>query len=60
MATQNTLTITLTNASSVTLTLPTADGPDARIAAQNIAKNGVWDDVGNFYPGTAILKIAVS
>ena len=63
----STLTITVVSSTSnstpqtVTLTLPTQDWPDAKTSIQNISKNGgFFDDLGNFYPASAILKVVIS
>ena len=63
----STLTISVISSTSnatpqtVTMTLPTADWPDAKTAVQNIPRNGgFFGDDGNYYPSSAILKIAIS
>jgi hypothetical protein len=57
----STLTIYLTNTSSRTLTLTTADAKDAKQFVQNIVKNGcVFDDNGIWYPSSAIQQIVIS
>jgi len=57
----STLTITLTDGSEQTLTLPTSSADEARTAAQFIARNkGLWCDSGIWVPSTAILIVQIS
>lgn len=58
---QSTLTIKLVDASTVTMTLVTANNPDAKASAQNIVKSGgFFDDAGVYHPSSAILNITIS
>jgi len=57
----STLTVTLTNSSSVTVTLPTADWPDAKTFIQQIPKSGgIFADDGAYYLASAIQKVVIS
>jgi hypothetical protein len=56
-----TLTIYLTNSSSVTTSLTSSDYNDAVIATQDVVKNGgIWISTTSFIPSSAILQIVIS
>lgn len=59
MAVSVVLTVSLVNASTVTVTVPGAtSAQDAKDACYKIPWNkGIWADDNAFYPSTAILKI---
>jgi hypothetical protein len=58
----STIVATLTDASTITLTLPTSDFASATAAVQAIVRtNGFWDDTAtNFYPVSQIKKLVIS
>ena len=59
--TPKTITISLANAATATITTGLFGVPDVRqLIMQQMRSGGFFDDKGDFYPTSAILKISIA